>query len=279
MKNLVLSILFCSSLISTQAQLRLPAPSPKQTIKQSFALGSIELSYSRPSIKGRQIFGDVVPYDMLWRTGANNATVLHFSEAVEFGGKKIDSGSYALYTIPNEDSWDIILNRGVTNWGTEKYRESDDVVRFKVPVKRMKQSLETFTMQFADFTLESCALHLMWEKTSVAIPIKSDIKERLRSEISTGMQNDSVDKRPYWEAAQFYREYDHNDVMALENIKSAVVAAPKAYYMWLYKAKIEKDLGDKTAAKTSAETALQLAREAKSDDYIKMDEDLLKKLK
>jgi hypothetical protein len=276
MKKILLFLSFIGIALLSHAQIKMPAPSSTQMIRQDFALGTIELTYSRPSIKGRKIFGDLVPYDKVWRTGANGATIIRFTDPVEIGGKKIDTGSYALYTVPHEDSWEIVLNKGIKNWGTEGYKESDDVVRFKVPVLYIKARLETFTMQFADIAPESCKLQLMWDNAAVTIPIKSNIRDRIRAAIEQEM---ITDKKPYWNAAQFYYEYDQDDAKALENVKAAVAANPKAYYMWLYKAKIEKDMGDKTAAMASSQKSLELALEAKNDDYVKMNEDLQKKLK
>ena len=137
MKKILLSsiALTCLALLST-AQVKMPAPSPTQTVKQDFGIGTIELTYSRPSIKGRKIFGDLVPFNKLWRTGANAATKIVFSEPVEMGGKKVDTGTYVLYTIPGIDSWEVILNKGLKNWGTDGYKETEDVVRFKVEIGR-----------------------------------------------------------------------------------------------------------------------------------------------
>ena len=254
----------------------MPAPSPTQIIKQDFALGSIELTYSRPSIKGRKIFGDLVPYNAVWRTGANAATIIKFNDAVEIGGKKIDTGSYALYSIPNDGSWEIILNKGITNWGSDGYKQTEDVVRFKVNTMKMKEAAESFTMQFANIKPESCELQIMWDKTAVAIPITALIKDRMRASLEKAMMGE---KKPFWNAAQFYNEYDKNSTKALENINGAVAENPKAFYMWLYKAKIEKEMGDKKAAFASSKKSLELAREAKNEDYVKMNEDLMKKLK
>ena len=276
MKKLLFAFsLLCAANIAS-AQLKMPAPSPTQIIKQDFALGSIELTYSRPSIKGRKIFGDLVPYNAVWRTGANAATIIKFNEPVEMGGKKIDTGSYALYSIPNDGSWEIILNKGITNWGSDGYKQTDDVVRFKVNTMKMKEAAETFTMQFANIKPESCELHIMWDKTAVAIPITALIKDRMRASLEKAMMGE---KKPYWNAAQFYNEYDKNSTKALESINGAVAQNPKAFYMWLYKAKIEKEMGDKKAAMASSKKSLELAREAKNEDYVKMNEDLMKKLK
>ncbi len=274
MKKLFFSCFVLAATIAT-AQIKMPAPSSTQTIKQDFGMANIELTYSRPSIKGRTIFGDLVPYGKVWRTGANNATIIKFNDPAEINGKKIDTGSYALYTIPNEGSWEIILNKGTSNWGTNGYKDSDDVMRFKVPVKQTNASVETFTMQFANVKSQSLELHIMWDKTAIVIPINANIKDRLRAQLEKAL---SGENKPYWQAAQFYNEYDKNNTKALENITAAVQANPKAYWMWIYKAKIELAMGNKKAAMESSQKSLALAKEDKNDDYVKMNEDLQKKL-
>ena len=276
MKKISLTGLLVSTCIAMSAQVNMPAPSPTQTIQQDFAMGSIELTYSRPGAKGRKIFGDLVPYNKLWRTGANSATIIKFSEPVEIKGKKIDSGSYALYTIPGVETWEVILNKGTKNWGINGYKEDDDVARFRIEPIRMSTKLETFTMQFAEVKPESCELHIMWQRTAVVIPIVANIKEKLKSQLDAAML---TDKKPYWQAAQFYNEYEKNSTKALENVTKAIEAEPKAYWMWLYKAKIQKEMGDKAGAKVSSKKSLELATEDKNDDYIKMNEDLIRKLK
>jgi len=276
MKKMTLALLAAGCICAVAgAQIKMPQPSSTQTIKQDFGMGAIELTYSRPNAKGRKIFGELVPYNKLWRTGANGATKIVFTDAVELGGKKIDSGTYVLYTIPGVDSWEVILNKGLKNWGIDGYKETEDVIRFRAEPTKTKGKLETFTMQFANIKPESCELQLLWEKTMVTIPITTNIKDRLRSQIEAAMQ---TDKKPYWQAAQFYNEFDNNQAKALENCTKAIAENDKAYWMWLYKAKLQKEMGDKAGAKESAKKSLELAKEAKNDDYVKMNEDLLKKL-
>ncbi len=272
---LILTTLLFSTAISL-AQVKMPAPSSTQTIKQDFGMGSIELTYSRPNAKGRKIFGDLVPWNKVWRTGANAATRIVFRDAVEIGGKKIDSGTYVLYTIPNIDSWEIILNKGINNWGSDGYTDSADVCRFRVEPTKLKDKMETFTMLFANIRPESCELHIMWDKTAVVIPITTNIKDRIRAQIETAML---TEKKPYWQAAQFYNEFDKNLPKALENCTKAIEGNEKAFYMWIYKAKIQKEMGDDAGARASAKKSLELATEAKNNDYIKMNEELLKKWK
>ena len=277
MKKILLSsiALTCLALLST-AQVKMPAPSPTQTTKQDFGIGTIELTYSRPSIKGRKIFGDLVPFNKLWRTGANAATKIVFSEPVEMGGKKVDTGTYVLYTIPGIDSWEVILNKGLKNWGTDGYKETEDVVRFKVEPMKMKNKLETFTMEFSDVKPENCSLDIKWEKTSVSIPVVANFKETVKMQINAAMK---TDKKPYWQAAQFYNEYDKNLPMALDNVTKAIEENKEAFWMWIYKAKIQKDMGDMAAAMESSKKSMELAAAAKNDDYVKMNKDLQKTLK
>ncbi|MGC4104232.1 DUF2911 domain-containing protein [Ferruginibacter sp.] len=276
MKKLLLLFTMACCIVSVSAQVKMPPPSPTQTIKQDFGLGSIELTYSRPNANGRKIYGTLVPYNKLWRTGANAATRIVFTDAVELAGKKIDSGTYALYTIPGLDTWEIILNKGINNWGIEGYKETDDVLRIRVQPAKTKNSVETFTFQFVNIKPQSCELQIVWAKTIVTIPVSSNIKERIKAQIDAAML---TDKKPYWQAAQFYKEYDGNLNKALDNCTKAIEATNKPYWMWLYKAKIQKEMGDKAGAKISAQKSLELSREAKNDDYVKMNEDLLRKLK
>jgi tetratricopeptide (TPR) repeat protein len=275
MKQINVLLLLLTLTTALQAQVKMPPPSPTQTIKQEFALGNIEVRYSRPVTKGRKVFGDLVPFNKLWRTGANAATVIKFTDVVEIKGKKIDTGSYALYTVPGYDSWEIILNKGINNWGIEGYKESEDVVRFRIEPMRMKDQAESFTLQFENVKPESCELQVRWEKTAVVIPINASIKERLRAQINAAMLSD---QKPFWQAAQFYHEYDKNPRKALEFARKAVEENPKAYWIWLYKANIEKETGDKKAAMESSKKSMEYAREAKNDDYVKMNEALQRKL-
>jgi hypothetical protein len=275
-KILITVIVFCACNGILNAQVKMPASSPTQTIKQDFGIGSIELTYSRPSAKGRIVFGDLVPNGKLWRTGANAATKIVFSDAVEIGGKKIDSGTYVLYTIPSEESWEIILNKGLKNSGVDGYKESDDVVRFKVDPIKTKTPIETFTMQFANIKPASCDLQLIWEKKIVSIPIVTDINEKIKAQLDAAM---TTDKKPYWQAAQYYNEYDKNLVKALDNINKASEENPKAFWILLYKAKIQKDMGDIAGAMETSKASLSLAQDANNDDYVRMNQKLQKELK
>ncbi|UEG48622.1 DUF2911 domain-containing protein [Ferruginibacter lapsinanis] len=275
MNKLSLFLCFALFAISTTAQVKMPQPSPTQTIKQNFGIGEIELTYSRPGAKGRKIFGDLVPFDKIWRTGANAATKFSLTEPIEMGGKKLDTGSYVLYTIPGKQNWEIIINKGLSNWGIDGYKESEDVARFTVEPKKIKPAVETFTMEFANVKAESCELLITWEKTAVTIPITTNFKEKVKAQLEAAML---TDKKPYWQAAQFYNEYEKDLPKAIGYADKALETYPKAFWIYIYKARMQKENGDIAGAKISSDKSLELAKEAKNDDYIKMNEEFQKKL-
>jgi hypothetical protein len=272
----LIAVLSCSSLF---AQVQLPQLSPTASITQNFGIGKITLVYSRPSIKGRTVFmenSDLAPLGKLWRTGANAATRLTFTDNVNFGGKDLDTGSYVLYTIPGSAEWEIILNKGLSNNGTDGYKESEDVVRFKVPVQHPGDiNVETFTMDFLNIKPESCDLALAWGNTVVAITITTQFKDKVRKQIQDAMQGND---KPYWQAANFYYTYDKDYAKALDNVNHALETNQDAYYMYMMKARIQKELGDKTGAQASAQKCIQTATAAKNDDYVRQANDFLKTL-
>ncbi len=278
-KIMMIAATLCS--LAGFAQVKMPAPSPTQKITQEFGIGSIELTYSRPGIKGRSLLkdnSDLAPLGKLWRTGANAATRIVFTDKVMMGGKLLDTGAYVLYTIPGKEYWEIVINKGLTNWGTDGYKESEDVNRFKVKAEKAGGETETFTMQFANVKAESCDLQITWGNISVKIPMSVNVKDRIRSQVEKALSAETVNAGAYQSAATFYYEWDKDLNKALVNITKATQANPKAFWLFLLQAKIQKDLGDKMSAKTSAEKCIELATAAKNDDYVKQAGDLIKKL-
>jgi tetratricopeptide (TPR) repeat protein len=256
----------------------MPAASPTQTIIQDFGMGKIELTYSRPGIKGRKLFGansELAPFGKPWRTGANAPTRIRFTDNVTIGGKTLDSGRYVIYSVPNQGQWDVVFSKGNAYPGGEGFKETDDVVRLKATATAISDNVETFTMQFANIKNESCDLQLRWGTTVVTVPITTNIKDRIRSKLEAALQGD---KKPYFQAAGFYYEFDKDYAKALENVNKAIEQEPKAFYMYLQKARIQKDMGDKAAAKASAMKTVELAREAKNDDYETFGKELMKNL-
>lgn len=265
----------------SQAQIKMPAPSTTQTIVQDFGMGKIELTYSRPNIKGRSLLkdnSDLAPLNKLWRLGANAATRIKFTDNVMVGGKLLDTGSYVLYAIPGKEYWEIIVNKGLNNWGTDGYKESEDVVRIKLKSDKTTKAAESFTMQFANIQTESCEITFMWGNTIVSLPISANVKTRLRAQIEKALNADKIEQSIYATAANFYFEMDKDLNKALTNAQKATSASPKAFWLFLLQAKIEKELGDKVAAKASAEKCIAIATAAKNDDYVKQANDLIKSL-
>jgi hypothetical protein len=254
---------------------RTPAPSPTQTIKQDFGISSVELIYSRPGMKNRKVFGDLVPYGKVWRTGANSATRLKFADDVTIGGKALKAGEYAVFSIPNQDEWEIIINKGSANWGTE-YKQADDVIRFTAKPMKLDQPVETFTMQFANIKPTSTELHIMWDKTAVAIPISMDVDSKVMAQINNVMNKDN---RPYFQAAMYYMENGKDMNQALSWFDKAAEANPNAYWIHHQRANALAKMGKKAEARTAAQKSMELAREQKNDDYVRLNEKLLTDLK
>ncbi len=276
MKKTILFLMLHLSFSMSFAQVKMPALSPVQTIKQEIGVGFIELKYARPSVRGRKIFGDVVPYKTMWRTGANAATLIKFTDKVTINDKVLDTGSYAVYAIPHKKNWEIIFNKGVSNWGTDGYKEAEDVLRITVPVHKLKKAVETFTIAFENMKPSACDIHLIWEKTDVSFSVTMDVKEKLKAQIEAGL---NADKKPYYQAAQFYNEYETDLPKALMYVDKAIEANATAYWIMLYKAKIQEKMGDFKGALKTSQQSMDAAKKADNPDYIKSNKDFQKGVK
>ena len=270
-------LVFVPALPAQTPRVEFPSPSPACTLKQRVGITDVEVVYSRPSMKGREIFGSLVPFGKVWRTGANAATKISFSTAVKLNGREIPAGAYALYTIPDEGEWTIILNKGVGKSGTQ-YDEKEDVVRFKTtPVNLSDTSIETFTIEFNHLRDESAVLNLVWDKTVVPIKLEIELTGKLVPQIEAIMNSDAKSK-PYFQAAMFY--YDHGlDLNKAAEWVDAAIAQREAYYMVHLKAKILAKQGDKQGAIAAAKRSSELAAQANDSAYVKLNEDLIASLK
>ncbi len=258
-------------------QLKVPAPSPTQTIKQAFALSDITIEYSRPGVKKRVVFGDVVPFGKVWRTGANSSTKITFGEDVKLEGNAVAAGTYAIYTIPNKDSWDIMLYKDLTLAGNvAQYKAENELLRFKVKPTALANKVETFTINVADVTPNTANIELLWEQTRVAFNVTSDIDSKIMKNIEASVIKDS---KPYFQAASYYYESGKDLKQAGEWADKAIEQNPKAYWVVMLKAKIQAKANDKKAAVTTAEQVIALAKEDKNDDYVKMAEKLIAEAK
>ena len=236
--------------------LKLPALSTTAKLTQEFSLSNIEISYSRPSMRGREIFGDVVAFGHVWRTGANGATKVKFGEDVEISGVRIKAGEYVLYTIPGKDKWEVILNLGTTPFGPDGYEKGNDVARFFIEPSRLPNMVQTFTIEVSDITYTTCKIDLIWEKTKVSIPVTAHNEEIVGKNIDNAINHSTI---PYNQAANYIFETNGDLDKAKTYVDKAVEQDPKAYYIWYLKARIEKKLGNNKAAAEAAKKSMELA--------------------
>ncbi len=276
MKKLLTILLAAAIYSHTMGQgLSTPQPSPTQTVKQNFSTGNIELSYSRPGKKGRTIFGDLVPYGAVWRTGANGATTLTFADDVTIGGKEVKAGKYGLLSIPNANSWTLIITKDVNVTSPAAYKQENDVVRVEAQVMKLPFSVETFTINFADITGSSTNLHIFWDNVLVMLPISTNTESRVMKQIEDVMNKDN---KPYFNAASYYYDNGKDLGQALTWVNKAIESNKEAFWMYMLKARILAKQGDKAGAKAAATSVVELATKAQNDDYVKMGNDLIKTL-
>lgn len=278
MKKIFITAIAAFMIIAADAQsLTTPQPSPTQTLKQNFGLSTVELSYSRPGMKGRKIFGDLVPYGQVWRTGANQATTLTFGEEVTIGGTKVPAGKYGLLTIPDAKEWTVIISKQTDVTSPDGYKQDQDVVRVKAAPMPLPFPIETFTISFDDMKSNTCNLGIMWENIYLSVPITSDVDSKVMKTIDNIMNKDN---RPYYSAASYYFDNGKDLNQALAWVNKAVEPIPNAQ-PWVHtlKAKILAKLGKKEEAKTAAQNAIRIATETKFPEFVKQNEEILKSLK
>jgi hypothetical protein len=254
-----------------------PQPSSTAMVTQTFGLGKISLTYSRPDVKGRKIFGYMEPYGTVWRTGANSATVIKFSDDVTMEGKKIPAGEYGLFSIPGEKEWTIIISKQPNQWGAYSYKESDDFVRFTVSTEHLTSLTETMTLAFTDITPTTCDLQMRWEHSGFTVHLSTDIDAKVMSRIDSAMK---TDKKPYYDAIIYYYN-NHKDMTRalawaseLEKDKNFPPFVPK-----LWKARAQLRTGDKAGAIATAQEGIKAAEAAKTPEYVRLNEEVIAEAK
>lgn len=276
------TILVAAALVATTsifAQIESPQPSPTATIKQKVGLTDVEITYSRPGVKDRVIFGDLEKYDVLWRTGANATTKVKFSDAVKVNGTGIPAGEYSLFTIPGKDEWTIVFNKNLTLWGTAGYKEEEDIARFNVKATKLNDKMETFTIDFSDFTFGGAKMYLKWENTMVAFQIETNATEQVEKQIKTQLI-DGPSAGSYAAAARFYLENGKDLTQALTWMNKAVEKRPEAFWYVHQQAQILAKMGKNKEAIVAAEKSMKMAKENKDGDfgYVANNEKLIKEL-
>jgi len=250
-----------------EKKIEFPAPSQHSMVKQRVGLTDIELDYSRPNKNNREIFGGLVPYGKLWRTGANAVTKIKFSKPVTLGGKEIAAGEYALFTIPTADDWTIIVSKDAKVQSAADYKQENDVARITAKPETISDTIETFTIGLGDVKGASATLNFLWDKTRVPVKLSTNDVEQVSKELDAAVSAGTpLDPRTAYQAAAFY--YDNNKDMnqASKWIDQALAKNPDAYFMHYKKAQIQAKLGNKKEAAASAEKAIDILKKDKAPD-------------
>lgn len=256
------------------AQISTPAPSPAASLTQTVGLTEIEINYSRPSVKGRTIFGELVPYDKIWRTGANGATTISFSDDVVLGGAELEAGTYALYTKPGKEMWTVMVYGDLSIGGNVgAYDEANEVARFEVKPSTLPFGVESMMFAVDNITSESATVMLIWEKTSVAMELKVSVDENVMAQIESVMAGPSAND--YRAAALYYYNTDRDSEQALEWINKCIENGGDRFWIHTDRARILGKMGKKTEAIAASKKAMAMAQEAGNMDYVKINEGLL----
>ncbi len=276
MKNVLLIAALCLFTIGATAQIETPAPSPAASLTQTVGLTDISVKYSRPGMRGRAIFGDLVPFDKMWRTGANSNTVISFSTDVTIGEGEVKAGDYALYTKPSASSWEVYFYSDTNNWGTpQKWDDSKVAAMVKVNTQNIPMDIESFTITIDDLTNDGANLGIMWEKTYVGVPIGVPANKTVLASIEKTMNGPSAGD--YYGAAVYLSSTDQKLDQAKEYMNKAMsmIENPR-YWQLRQQSLLLAKTGDKKGAIKAAKASLSGATEAGNTDYVKLNKDSLK---
>lgn len=269
----VLSIMlfFCGALLT--AQIQTPAASPSGKIEQKVGLTDVTVEYSRPGMNGRTIFGDLVPYGEIWRTGANANTKITFSDDVKIDGKELKKGSYSIYTIPNKDSWEVIFYSTTDNWGVpQEWDDSKVALKANAEVEELPFDVETFTIFINNLENDSAVLEFIWENQVATLPFSVPTDSKTMASIERVMNGPTAND--YFAAATYYHDAKKDMEQAYKWISKATeMAGDQAFWMLRKKSLIEADMGKKKEAIATAKKSLASAQKANNADYVKMNKE------
>lgn len=274
MKKLLLGFAVLFSLSVTAQNLKTPAASPGQTIKQDFALSTIEVNYSRPAVKGRNIFGGLVPYGEKWRTGANAPTTFTFGQDVTVGGKAVKAGKYSVITVPARSSWEVMLCKEGTS--VFNFKDENVVTTLTANSINLPFDVESFTIMVSNVTPTTADIDILWANKMATIPVSADIDSEIMGQIDKVMNDDN---KPYYAAASYYYDNGKDINKTVEWAKKAAAAQPDAYWVRHLLAKANAKAGNKADAIAAAKASMELAQKGGNMDYVRLNEALLKTLK
>lgn len=272
LKKISLLFVLVGFMSTTNAQIKTPQPSPSSKIEQTVGLTNVTLEYSRPSMRGRVVFGDLVPYGQLWRTGANANSKITFSDNVIIDGQELKKGTYAIYTIPYEKTWNVLFYNDATNWGNpQKWDDSKVAAKTTVAIQPMDMKVETFTLSIDDIENGSAVLGILWENVYVGVKFEVPTDKTALKSIETVMAGPT--KNDYFQAATYFHTEGKDLKQALVWIKKATEGSDPAFWYLRRMSLIQADLGDKTGAIATAKLSLAGAEKANNADYVKMNKE------
>lgn len=260
-----------------QTKLTIPPLSPATHIHQSFSTSYIDLTYSRPSLRGRVAFGNLVPNGTVWRTGANTITKVHFGEEVKINGQAVPAGAYALLAIPDAKEWTFILNRDTAQWGTYEYKQALDVLRVKAKPMKLAAPVETMSLTVENLRPASADLVISWDRTQVSLPLTADPDRLVMGQIAQAMKGE---KKPYVTAWQYYYDAGKDLTPAVGWTEEFIKANPEsAYYGYYWKAKLLQKQGKNKEAIEAANKSLELVKldknEVSKSEYVRLNQEVL----
>lgn len=276
MNKVVLFLIAIVASLTVEAQINTPAPSPAAKLMQTVGLTEVMVDYSRPSMRGREIYGNLVPYDKLWRTGANAYTTITFDTNVTIGGSDIEAGTYSIFTKPGASNWEVFFYTDTQGGGIPSdWDESKIVAQLTVPVKKMDMPVETFTITIDDVSSTSANLGIIWENTYVAVPFSVPTDATVMKSIDAALNGPTAGD--YYAAAVYYLSEDKDISKAKEWMEKAMSMTEKpAFWQLRQQSLILAKAGDKKGAIEAAKKSLAGAKEAGNDDYVKMNTESLK---
>lgn len=274
MKKIIIATGLLLIAFTAEAQVKTPQPSPKSEVTQVVGLTNVQIDYSRPSAKGRTIFGDLVPFGKTWRTGANANTIITFSEDVKIGGKDLPKGSYSLFTVPKADSWDIIFYKDTNNWGLPaEWNENKVVLRTTAKPENLNRNVESLTIAVNNISNDFGSLEISWEKTLVAVKFDVPTQKTAMASIESTLSGPSADD--YFASAQYFYQSNGDLNKALTWVNAAIEKSKGDAPFWILRQKslIQSKLGDKKGAIETAKLSMAAAEKANNADYVKMNKD------
>lgn len=272
LKKLFILIVIMGSFTALNAQIKTPQPSPAAKLEQMVGLTKVVVEYSRPSMRERTIYGNLVPYNKLWRTGANANTTISFDTNVTIDGKELKKGTYAVYTIPKKENWDVIFYSDANNWGTpQKWDDAKVALKTSVPVYEIPEQIETFTILFDDLHDNGATLGFLWSNIYAGVKFEVPTAAIAVKSIEAVMNGPSAND--YFQAATYYHTSGKDLNQALEWIKKATAGDSPRFWYLRRMSLIQADLGDKKGAIETAKKSMALAEKAGNADYVKMNKE------